>query len=380
MRICLVIYGSLEQLSGGYLYDRQVVAYLRERGVRVEILGLPPCPYLLCPLPLPGLLGPRRELRRLLHGADGARHFDAVVIDELVHPSVLSAVPPRRRAGAQGPALVPLVHHLKSREPAAAPVRWLARTMEARLLARARAVLVNSRVTAETVRELIDPDTPLYVCPPGSDLLPGLEAPAPASAPCGSAAPASAAAVAEDHAVRLLVTGNLIRRKGHDLLLRMLGELREMAWKLRVVGRSVDRGYRRRLEALQKRLGLEGRVEYAGELTGAELTAEYRQAELFVFPSRYEGYGISLAEAVRAGLPFVAFAAGAVAEVTGGRGLLFPPGDLAGFTQGLRRLIADPEARREAAELSRELRRELPGWIDTGRAVHQALQEILGRD
>jgi glycosyltransferase involved in cell wall biosynthesis len=76
----------------------------------------------------------------------------------------------------------------------------------------------------------------------------------------------------------------------------------------------------------------------------------------------------------------VAFASGAVAEVTGGRGLLFPPGDTSGFAAALRRLVTDPQARREAAAVSREARADLPGWADTGRRVYEALREILGHE
>jgi len=45
MCIALVIYGSIDQLSGGYFYDRKLVAYLEQRGDRVDILSLPPVGY-----------------------------------------------------------------------------------------------------------------------------------------------------------------------------------------------------------------------------------------------------------------------------------------------------------------------------------------------
>jgi glycosyltransferase involved in cell wall biosynthesis len=365
MRILLVVYGRLEQLSGGYLYDRQVVGYLRSQGVQVEILSLPACPYLLCPLRLPRAAAPERELRRVLRGA-GKPPFDAVLIDELVHASVFRYLKPPGRT-PPGPVVVTLVHHLKSQEPIPAFLRAAARAMERRLLARSHGILVNSVVTGQTVRELVGGAIPLYLCPPGSDLLPEL----------GAGDARGEAPGAADGAVRLLATGNLIPRKGYDLLLRVLGDLGDLHWRLRVVGRIVDRAYRRRLDRLARRLRLEGRVQFTGELRGEDLAQEYRQADVFVFPSRYEGYGISLAEAVRAGLPFVAFASGAVAEVTGGRGLLLPPGDLRGFGGALAGLIRDREARRQAARLSREVRAQLPGWADTGRRVYEALQEVL---
>jgi glycosyltransferase involved in cell wall biosynthesis len=365
MRVLLVIYGSLDQQSGGYLYDRQVVGYLRGRRVEVEILSLPRCTYLFCPLTSLRRTGLQGRLRRLLQGRDDGRRFDAVIVDELVHPSAFRAV---ARRGTAGPPLLTLVHHLRSQEPGGALLRWIALGMERVLLRHSNAVVVNSRVTAQTVRKLVEQEIPLYLCPPGNDLLPGLDRRLDRLRPAGAPA----------REVRLLVTGNLIHRKGHDLLLRMLAGLRQKPWRLRIVGPVVDHRYRRRLGRLERRLGLSGRVEYTGELSGSELAREYRTADVFVFPSRYEGYGISLAEALRAGLPFVAFAAGATAEVTGGRGLLFPPGDLEGFASALERLVTDPEARSQAAILSRELSAGLPGWSDTGRRFHEALTEVVG--
>ena len=365
MRVLLVIYGSLDQQSGGYLYDRQVVGYLQRRKVQVEILSLPRCAYLLCPLASLRRSGPQERLRRLLQGKYEGRGFDTVIVDELVHPSVFRAA---ARRGTAEPPLLTLVHHLRSQEPGGPLLRWIALGMERVLLRHSDAAVVNSRVTAQTVRKLVGPGMPLYLCPPGNDLLPGLERRWESLRPAGSSA----------REVRLLVTGNLIQRKGHDLLLRMLAGLRRHPWRLRIVGPVVDHRFRRRLGRLERRLGLSGRVEYTGELSGDELAREYLRADVFVFPSRYEGYGISLAEALRAGLPFVAFAAGATAEVTGGRGLLFPPGDLEGFAGALERLVTDSEERSQAAALSRELSAGLPGWAETGRRFYEALGEIVG--
>jgi glycosyltransferase involved in cell wall biosynthesis len=382
LRILWVVYGSLDQQSGGYLYDRRVVGYLRTHGVEVELLGLPALPYLLGPL---HGLHPRLRAALALH--QQARGWDAVVIDELCHPSVFMLAAARARARRRRPPadlrppLFTLVHHLRCREDRPPLARALARAWERRLLAYSAAVIVNSQTTARTVRELLgrasdEGAPPIAVCPPGCDQL-ALSSAAPTAPAAAAAAPADPRPTTGGP-VRLLATGNLIPRKGYDLLLEMLAGLRDLPWVLRVAGRAVDTSYRRRLDRLARRLGLAERVAFLGELDGARLAEEYRAADVFVFASRYEGYGISLAEAVRVGLPFVAFAAGAVAEVVGGRGLLVPPGDRAAFAGHLRRLIADPAFRRQAAALSRELAAGLPTWEDTGRGVLQALREAVG--
>jgi glycosyltransferase involved in cell wall biosynthesis len=369
MRILLVVYGGLEQLSGGYLYDRRVVGYMRERGVTVEVLGLAARPYLLCPL---HAFHP--ALRRLFGGRPGRGEpdYDAVVADELAHPSLAlpaGARARRVRAGvvAGRPLLVTLVHHLRCREDQAPLAKALARSMERRLLGASNAVIASSRATAASVEELLGRPARIAVCPPGCDEL-----------ALGPRPPEPGAGRAEQP-LGLLCTGNLIPRKGQDLLLRALAELAGLPWRLRLVGRPVDRRYARRLRSMARAAGLEGRVTFTGVLAADALAEEYRRADVFVFPSRYEGYGIALAEAIRAGLPFAAFAGGGVSEVVHGRGLLAPPGDLVAFRENLRRLIADSELRERMAALSRELAAGLPAWEDTGRGFLQALEVAVFR-
>ena len=79
MRLGLVIYGNLDTVTGGFLYDKLVTAYFRPQGDEVEIISLPWHPYGLsfCHNLWPSLKS------RLVQG-----HFDAVIQDELVHPSL----------------------------------------------------------------------------------------------------------------------------------------------------------------------------------------------------------------------------------------------------------------------------------------------------
>jgi glycosyltransferase involved in cell wall biosynthesis len=368
MRVLFIIYGSLDQVSGGYLYDRKVIEYLRSEGIEVDILGLPVLPYLLCPM---HFFHP--QLKRLFRTPGAARRYQCIVVDELTHPSLFLSV--ARRVEDCPPVLL-LLHHLSSREPAGWARRRIARFMEKILVGRSDGVVVNSRSTESTVRDLIEEPPPFYLCPPGSDALSGKR---PGGDPTDGDPAGCLIHPGGRAPVRLLVTGNVIFRKGHDLLIRLLGGLRDLDWELRIVGGLVDRPYKRRLDRVAARCGLESRICYTGVLDGEALRQEYAAADIFLFPSRYEGFGISLAEAVRAGLPFIAFRSGAIPELTGGRGLLVPEGDTRSFQEHLGRLIADPQRRAQAAALSERLAADLATWADTGAAFLQAVEGVTDR-
>src|SRR5262249_59788123 len=95
-----------------------------------------------------------------------------------------------------------------------------------------------------------------------------------------------------------------------------------------------------------QRLDLGGRMEVAGAVDDARIAALYAEADLFVLPSRFEGYGMAFAEAIAHGLPVIGTTAGAIpGTVPDGAGLLVPPDDADALAQALRRLLAQPGER-----------------------------------
>ncbi|MFL1463415.1 glycosyltransferase family 4 protein [Roseococcus sp. DSY-14] len=134
--------------------------------------------------------------------------------------------------------------------------------------------------------------------------------------------------------------GSLIRRKGHDLLLRAVAGLEGV--HLAIAGSGGEEGA---LRALAAELGLGGRVHFAGNLQHpAEL---YRAADLCALASRSESFGLALAEAGWFARPSVAAAVGGVPEVLrdGETGLLVPPDDADALRAALRSLLEDPARR-----------------------------------
>ena len=144
----------------------------------------------------------------------------------------------------------------------------------------------------------------------------------------------------------VLAVGRMDAAKDHSILIeafaRIAGDFPD--WRLRIVG---DGDLRPSLEAQMRRLRLEARVELPGFT--AEIGSEYAAAQMFAMPSRYESFGLTVAEALAHGLPVVAFAdcPGTNELVDDGvNGLLVDDADrVGGLARTLARLMADPALR-----------------------------------
>ncbi len=120
------------------------------------------------------------------------------------------------------------------------------------------------------------------------------------------------------------------------------------------------------------RLGLDSRVEFAGHVELDELAALYRGAACLVFPSRYEGFGLPVLEAMASGTPVVAAATGALPEIAGDAAVLVEPADPAALAGGIERALADRE-RLVAAGLERARHFS---WAESARRTLDVYREL----
>ena len=97
------------------------------------------------------------------------------------------------------------------------------------------------------------------------------------------------------------------------------------------------------------RLGLQRQVHRLGRVPAARLESLLREAVALVYPSRYEGFGLPLAEAMALGCPVIAARATALPEVAGDAGMLVEPGDVAAWSTAMRTLLEDPALRETIA-------------------------------
>jgi glycosyltransferase involved in cell wall biosynthesis len=122
-----------------------------------------------------------------------------------------------------------------------------------------------------------------------------------------------------------------------------------------------------------RRLGLERRVELRGHVEKEELAALYRGAACLVFPSRYEGFGLPVIEAMASGTPVVATSAGSIPEIAGDAAILVEPGDAKELAAGIERALTERE-RLRAAGLERA---RAFSWTETARRTLEVYRELL---
>jgi len=147
----------------------------------------------------------------------------------------------------------------------------------------------------------------------------------------------------------IIAMGRLVPQKGFDLLLRAFAGIagRHPAWFIKVLGKGPLKD---QLEAQAVSLGLENRVSFVGAVS--DPFPILRAADLFVFSSRFEGFGNALTEAMACGLPAISFdcPAGPADIIRHGvDGVLVPREDVAGLASAMDHVMSDAAERERLA-------------------------------
>lgn len=346
-RIAFAVPGDLATPTGGYAYDRRMIAELERLGWQIDVVDLGE-----------GFPWPSNETRaRAWLQLSDIPPGRTIVVDGLAFGVLPEAALQLR---VENP-LIALVHHPLALEAGLSIQQAnILRTCERAALIAARLVIANS---AETARHLtsdygVAADRIVIACP-GTD-------------------PAPIAQGSRDGIVRLISVGALVPRKGFDVLIAALATLAELPWQLTIVGdRGRDPQTAARLDDDISRLKLGDRVKVAGAVPAENLAELYANADVFVLASRFEGYGMAFSEAIVRGLPVIGTTAGAIPEtVPAEAGLLVPPDDVPALAAALRRVIANPDERRRMAAAARAAASTLPTWRDSAKLFADALEAV----
>jgi glycosyltransferase involved in cell wall biosynthesis len=347
--IVFAIPGELNTQSGGYGYDRRLMLELRLQGRSVTHLEL-------------GASYPNPTSIDSANAASALAKLPSdcvVIIDGLALGAMDTAVIANLR-----PELVALIHHPLAYEGNLDPgLKEQLFLTERENLRHAKRVIVPSPHTAQLLVSDFGVSAELItIARPGIDQ---------SAKPKGQLDPPL-----------ILCVGIQVPRKGHDVLLKSLANIKDIPWQAVLVGPPLDTEYAASLMELTKEAGLTDRVKLAGQVNDAELAELYQTASIFALATRFEGYGMVFGEAMVHGLPIVSCKVGAVAETVPAKAsMLVAPNDPDAFGSALAKLLQDPGLHAELSAAALEAGANLISWKESARLVGEMLDSMaIGKD
>jgi glycosyltransferase involved in cell wall biosynthesis len=350
MKIGFLIYGSLDTLSGGYMYDRKLVEYLRAQGDEIEIISL-------------------RWRNYAAHFTDNfsfrlPANLDILIQDELNHPSLIAA---NQRPHPY--PIVSLVHHLRCSELRPKWQNDFYRVVEQKYLQNVDGFIFNSKTTRRVVNSFLGNSKPEVVAYPPTDRF-------------GEAVSEEEIRErAASNELKILFLGNIIERKGLHTLLNALHILQPSSLSLDVVGSlTTEPAYSEQMQDFVTVKGLSSVVHFHGSLNNEPLVEKLKQANVLVVPSSYEGFGIVYLEGMCFGLPAIGTTAGAAGEIIEHEktGYLIQPNNQQALATHLSQLASNRDLLTELSLNARRRYAQQPAWNETANQIRTFLQNMIG--
>jgi glycosyltransferase involved in cell wall biosynthesis len=185
--------------------------------------------------------------------------------------------------------------------------------------------------------------------------------------------------VRSPNSVQILFVGGHEARKGVDTLIHAVAHLLKEGLSIHLVTVG-DGPEMRALRGLSEKLGVSKDIEFLGYLPDpgdAVLPRIYAESDLFVLPSRQEGFGFVLLEAMASGTPIIATNTSAIPEVVDGAGILCPPDDVEALMAAIRDLTKNPVKRAELARQGRSRVESLFTWDLVLNQTIEAYEEAI---
>jgi glycosyltransferase involved in cell wall biosynthesis len=358
MKLGFLIYGSLDTLSGGYLYDRMLVDYLRAQGDTVEIISLPWRNYA-------AHLTDNfyNVIASAMKQSPSGGKFDILIQDELNHPSLITT---NRRPHPY--PIISLVHHLRCSELRPKWQNDFYSIIEKKYLNSVDGFIFNSQTTKGVVNGLMDHGKPSVVAYPPTDRF-------------GEAISEEEIKTrAEKQPLHILFLGNVMERKGLHTLLQALTILHPSSFILDVVGSlTTDPPYAKQMQDFVMINGLSSLVTFHSSLNNQPLIEKLKAAHVLVVPSSYEGFGIVYLEGMGFGLPAIGTTLGAASEVIedGVTGFLIQPGDAHTLATKLQGMNERRDLLIQMSLAARSRYQRQPTWTQTASQIRDFLQSFL---
>ena len=347
MKILFIIPGDINLPTGGYIYDRTILERWQQLGINYELISLDGN------FPFPTTAEKKKALDRI---SDFPR-ADIAIIDGLAG----GALPEFLETLATKMKVVALIHHPLCLENGLTEEqsKQLERS-EADGLKFVTGIVTSSTTTAETVTDLFNISVPLQPIEPGVER-----------------GEVNSKQIARGP-VNLLCVGSIIERKGHRVLFEALSELTDLDWHLDCIGKTdFDPALYDGLERYLAENNLSSRITFHGAVDSSKLQNAYMNADLFVLPSLYEGYGMVYAEAIVRGIPVIATTAGAIPQtVPDGCGLLVEPNDVPSLKEALKKALSHEDLRSKMRLSCYEAEPNFPTWESSAKEMAEFLESL----
>jgi glycosyltransferase involved in cell wall biosynthesis len=227
--------------------------------------------------------------------------------------------------------------------------------LQQRAYRHAAAIVCDSEFSAAEFKELIDPNALVDVVYPGVDERFARIVRRPTESPFA------------------LVVGTVEARKNLLLLIEALPAIPS----LRIVSVGPHTPYADSVRARANELNVQDRVDLRGYVTPDELDALYAGATCALIPSRYEGFGYALAEALCAAVPAIAARSSSLVEVSGEAVPLIDPDDVTAWTQAIRELLGARDVRQRDAEVLRASMVQRFSWTMAAKSMLAVYERML---
>jgi glycosyltransferase involved in cell wall biosynthesis len=331
------------RLTGGYVYNAQLLTALeRQRGGFGEITlatGFPTVP--------------PQERARL---AERLRNLpsDTVILTDHIFLADLADV----FAMTQIPVVAIFHHSLVEEQGGQGHADPTLRQRERQAVTRASRILVTSTETARYLHQHYGvAESSIRIAVPGNR--PAIRGTAGKDRPRGASGERN-----------LLSVGAVIARKRYDYCLDVAAYLPKNGWRWKIVGDPArDPALLHALKEKAEALGLADRVTFCGDLSDEALETLWQETDLYIAASRYEGYGMAIAEAFRHGVPVVTTASGAVSTWASGGMTEAPADDAAAMALDIATLLEHPARLQDQAARAWAFGRTLPTWEETFEGV-----------
>jgi glycosyltransferase involved in cell wall biosynthesis len=335
-------------ITGGEIYNYKIYEYLRARSSKVEKVPMPILPHRS---KLEFFLNSIRQNLSML-GVLGRINGETIIFEDISSSSDLFIfnLIVRHLRGLLGKKIriVPIVHQVYAPLAEEGIKRSIKSLEENIFLNSSDRIIVNSEFTKRSVQSLLRGEKDMVIAYPGLNV---------SSAGKGSKGGKSRQTSKDPENLHLLFVGYITPRKGVDTLVEsfkiLVKDYGIDNLILDVVGdasRSPD--LLAGVERYSQDAGIQDRVKFHGRVSEDRLEELYSLADIFIFPSIWEGFGMVLIEAMHNRLPIVTTDAGAIPFLVkdGVNGFLVPVKDAEKLAQATRKLIESPQLRREIGE------------------------------